>query len=40
MQQQNNKSHKTLEQRVVESGIPLTFGPEIDLGEPKGDEIW
>ena len=36
----NNKSHKTLEHRVAESGVPLTFGSEIDWGEPKGNEIW
>ena len=32
--------HKTLEQRVAESGKPLIPYEEIDYGEPRGREIW
>ena len=32
--------HKSLEERIVESGVPLSFGEEIDWGQPQGDEIW
>ena len=32
--------HKTLEQRVSESGLPLTSFGEYDFGEQKGMEIW
>lgn len=32
--------HKTLEQRVAESGKPLTASGKFDFGEPRGREIW
>ena len=32
--------HKTLEERMKESGLPLTFGDEIDWGESRGNELW
>ena len=32
--------HKTLEQRVEESGLPLVSYGTYDFGEPKGKEIW
>ena len=32
--------HKTLEERVRESGCELTGIGEIDWGEPQGDEVW
>ena len=32
--------HKTLEQRVKESGIPLVSNQEYDFGEPLGGEYW
>ncbi|MBE5902637.1 MAG: AbrB/MazE/SpoVT family DNA-binding domain-containing protein [Lachnospiraceae bacterium] len=34
------KMHKTLEERIAESGTPLTFGEEIDWGESRGTELW
>ena len=34
------KKHKTLEERVKESGIPLKAYLEINWGEPSGDEVW
>ena len=33
-------SHKTLEQRVKESGIPLRSNEEYDFGEAVGLEYW
>lgn len=32
--------HKTLEERMEETGLPLKFGPEIEWGESKGSELW
>ncbi len=32
--------HKTLEERIKESGVPLTLSGEMDFGEPVGREIW
>ncbi len=32
--------HKTLEERIAESGVPLTLSKELDYGEPVGREIW
>lgn len=32
--------HKTLEERITESGVPLTLIGELDYGEPVGSEIW
>ena len=32
--------HKTLEERIRESGRELTGIGEIDWGEPQGDEVW
>ena len=32
--------HKTLEERIIESGKPLKASEEIDMGEPKGSEVW
>lgn len=32
--------HKTLKERVKESGVPLCFEKEIDWGEPVGNEVW
>ena len=32
--------HKTLEERMAESGLGLSFGPEIDWGESRGNELW
>ncbi len=32
--------HKTLKERVQQSGIPLKAYDEYDWGEPKGDEVW
>lgn len=32
--------HKTLEERVEESGKPLKFSGEFDWGEPTGSEVW
>jgi len=31
--------HKTLRERVEESGIPITVLDEYDWGEPQGDEV-
>lgn len=33
-------THKTLEQRVEESGMPLVSYGEYDFGEPRGREVW
>ena len=33
-------THKTLEQRVAESGKPLSTYGEYDYGESMGREIW
>ena len=32
--------HKSLEERIEESGEPLSFGEEIDWGEPRGTELY
>ena len=32
--------HKTLAERIKESGVPLTLTGEMDYGEPMGREIW
>ena len=32
--------HKTLEERIQDSGIPLTLSDELDYGEPRGGELW
>lgn len=32
--------HKTLEERVADSGIPLSFSKEIEWGNPVGSEVW
>ena len=32
--------HKTLEERVRESGCALTGIGELDWGEPQGNEVW
>ena len=32
--------HKTLEERIKESGVPLKLSSEMDFGEPIGREIW
>ena len=34
------RSHKTLEERVAESGVPLRFSNEINWGKPQGSEVW
>ena len=34
------RKHKTLEERIEESGVPLSFGEEIDWGESRGTELW
>ena len=36
----NGLTHKTLEQRVMESGKPLVASEEFDFGEPMGREFW
>ena len=33
-------AHKTLEERVEESGLPLEFSSELDWGEPEGSEVY
>ncbi len=33
-------AHKTLEERVEESGRPLEFSSELDWGEPEGSEVY
>ena len=33
-------SHKTLEERVAESGVPLRFSDEINFGTPQGNKVW
>ena len=33
-------THKTLEQRVAETGIPLIPNDEYDFGDPVGGEYW
>ena len=32
--------HKTLDERIRESGVPLTGIGELDWGEPQGNEVW
>ena len=32
--------HKTLKERVEESGVPLSGIGELDWGEPCGNEVW
>lgn len=32
--------HKSLEERVKESGKPLKFSKEINWGTPVGNEVW
>ncbi len=32
--------HKTLEERIMESGKPLEASGEYDFGEPTGNEVW
>ncbi len=32
--------HKSLEERVKESGKPLSFGAEVEWGERRGSELW
>ncbi len=32
--------HKTLEERIKESGCGLSGIGEIDWGEPRGNEVW
>jgi len=32
--------HKTLDERIRESGVQLTGIDELDWGEPKGNEVW
>lgn len=32
--------HRTLEERVEESGLPLEFSSELDWGEPEGSEVY
>ena len=32
--------HKTLEERIRESGCELSGIGEIDWGEPQGNEVW
>lgn len=32
--------HKTLEERIQESGRQLTGIGELDWGEPRGNEVW
>ena len=32
--------HKTLAERIQESGKPLTSIGEYDWGEPQGNEVW
>lgn len=32
--------HKTLEERIQESGCELSGIGEIDWGEPQGSEVW
>ena len=32
--------HKTLKERVLESGVPLSGIGELDWGEPAGNEVW
>ena len=33
-------THKTLEERMDETGLQLSFGPEIEWGESRGSELW
>ena len=33
-------AHKTIEERVEESGHPLEFSPEVEWGEPEGSEVY
>ena len=32
--------HRTLEERMKESGLSLSFGDEINWGESRGNELW
>ena len=32
--------HKTLAERIEESGVPLTGIGEFDWGDPQGNEVW
>lgn len=32
--------HKTLKERVLESGVPLSGIGELDWGEPAGNKVW
>ncbi len=32
--------HKTLEERIRESGCELTGIGELDWGDPRGNEVW
>jgi len=32
--------HKTLDERIRESGVQLTGIDELDWGEPQGNEVW
>lgn len=32
--------HKTLEERIKESGVPLELSKELDWGESRGTELW
>ena len=38
--QSNNSTHKTLKERVSESGISIENTGEFDWGTPKGREFW
>ncbi len=33
-------THKTLEERMDETGLQLSFGHEIEWGESRGSELW
>ena len=33
-------THKTLEERMAETGLKLSFGREIEWGESRGSELW
>ena len=32
--------HRTLKERIEESGVPLSGIGELDWGEPQGNEVW
>ena len=38
--QRKQIKHKTLRERMDESGMSLSFGPEVDWGESRGSELW